>query len=455
MRLQEFLLGDQGPPAEPHGSNWHMDVSYPDQCVADLEPVPRGEQPAYLDGRGVRFFSKHDLPHRGHDTTTYDEREAIRFRHFLGESEGPPYVSKVTGASYPSAAIRDRLEKLALLAREKKKLKRKIKRRVREDEPEDTTDLIDEILKGGKNEHGAYDLRTIKKLEGDGLPGRSADGEGFCFHWADGRGVCGFKYKNDALRWLKAEPRDVVRFWHGEPVMANGKFRFKVRERYRADEAHVARVVAQLFEGSIDFEELLSDPETRRGWIDNIAMSIHDTKRAKGESAHDWRNRCAERFLDILGLPTSESLDEAPATTTTDHYKLDAHDGRSGFKLYEVDASKWDAAWRRSAPSEHVGPQGSGGIGRRYTQFSEWLRGEPLQLGRRSKPGRAADEKIIAPTGYVAEGTRGLRVEFENGRHRFAYMRDSGERTVVALTPQMAALARQEGLVKREVRESA
>lgn len=207
MRLLEFLYSDPGAPPEPdYAPNPHMArpedpfEGFPlglatSRRVCDQEPLPHDTTLAHLSGRGVRFMSKHDIP-RGmgggqYDGTVYDEREAIRFRHFLSEAV-------------------DTTEHEAL--------------------------QLDEILKKGKNVNGAYDTRTIGKLEGDGLPGRAEDGKGFCFHWADGRGVCGFKYKNDALRWLKADPRDVVRFWYGEPLMPNGKPRFKVRERYKADE---------------------------------------------------------------------------------------------------------------------------------------------------------------------------------------------------------------------------
>ncbi len=46
--------------------------------------------------------------------------------------------------------------------------------------------------------------------------------------------------------------------------------------------------------------ELLADEEYRRGWQANIAMAIHDTSRRRGESVHEWRNRCANTFLNYL-----------------------------------------------------------------------------------------------------------------------------------------------------------
>ena len=62
-------------------------------------------------------------------------------------------------------------------------------------------------------------------------PDVAEPGKGFCFHWADGRAVCAFRKKEDAQRWLDADPggRDVVHAWYGEPVY--GKTRFRVANR--------------------------------------------------------------------------------------------------------------------------------------------------------------------------------------------------------------------------------
>jgi hypothetical protein len=189
---------------------------------------------AHLYGLPVRF--------QGHDGTVYNEREALRYRHFLsdpmneGLDEGfrdnlgryftEEEVDTIFRGKSPDYVI-DHATWLA--------------RHYEEDdtEPVDAValDELDEILKGGENVPSGYDKLAISRLENGKYPGRAEDGKGFCFHWADGRGVCGFRFRNDALRWAKAEPRDIVRFWYGEPTAPSGKFRFRVRERYRADES--------------------------------------------------------------------------------------------------------------------------------------------------------------------------------------------------------------------------
>jgi len=46
--------------------------------------------------------------------------------------------------------------------------------------------------------------------------------------------------------------------------------------------------------------ELIHDSEYRDAWKANIAMAIYDTRKKKGETAHEWRQRCAEQFIKYL-----------------------------------------------------------------------------------------------------------------------------------------------------------
>jgi len=45
---------------------------------------------------------------------------------------------------------------------------------------------------------------------------------------------------------------------------------------------------------------LIEDQGLRDAWKANVAMAIYDTKRKKGELIHEWRQRCAERFIKYL-----------------------------------------------------------------------------------------------------------------------------------------------------------
>lgn len=292
MRLAEYLFDNPGGPPQPeHGDNTHMSP-YDDDAPGESGLATRTEDPseygygdpiAHLDGQPIHHLANGFTP-----------ETAIRYRHFFGFTESiDEKLSRQEVARFGTPAS-------------KRRLKKKSNR-------EHSVQTLGEVLKKGKNVHSSGDTKAIDRLKNGKYPDRAEDGKGFCFHWADGRGICAFKLKADALRWAQDQPRDIVKFWYGEPVHNNGKFRVRVADHYRKEESFLAQQAAQqaaqqfVTEGRIDFHKLLSDDETRAGWRANIAMSIYDTKKESGESAHEWRQRCAERFLDILSMPTDES----------------------------------------------------------------------------------------------------------------------------------------------------
>lgn len=116
---------------------------------------------------------------------------------------------------------------------------------------------------------------TINRdLDDPKYPAVAEPGKGYCFHWADGRGVCGFRRKDTAKAWLGKGDREVVKWWYGEPVIGKGRSgggkRFsvsdakpsEVRESLdedkkisRADLAALERVLDQMFAAAgIDIE---------------------------------------------------------------------------------------------------------------------------------------------------------------------------------------------------------
>ena len=59
---------------------------------------------------------------------------------------------------------------------------------------------------------------------------------------------------------------------------------------------------------------LIDDSEYRNTWKANVAMAIYDTKQKKGETGHEWRQRCAEQFIKYLCAghpddPTSQLME--------------------------------------------------------------------------------------------------------------------------------------------------
>ena len=60
--------------------------------------------------------------------------------------------------------------------------------------------------------------------------------------------------------------------------------------------------------------ELIHDTKYRNAWKANIAMAIHDTKRLKKETMHEWRLRCAEQAIKFVCAghpddPTSQFME--------------------------------------------------------------------------------------------------------------------------------------------------
>lgn len=66
-------------------------------------------------------------------------------------------------------------------------------------------------------------------------------------------------------------------------------------------------------------ENIRSDPGYRIGWISNIAMAYADNPKQFGESDHEWRNRCAEAFIDVLC--------RVEADETCSNYVIDSYEG--------------------------------------------------------------------------------------------------------------------------------
>ena len=85
--------------------------------------------------------------------------------------------------------------------------------------------------------------------------------------------------------------------------------------------------------------------------------------------------------------------------------ELDKHDARLGYEVVLVDAHKFDKAFQQDT-NFYVGPQGAGGIGKRYENFGKWL--------------QDGDSMIASTVDVLPNG----KAVFTNGRHRYAYLRD-------------------------------
>lgn len=158
----------------------------------------------------------------------------------------------------------------------------------------------------------------------------------------------------------------------------------------------------------------------------------------------DYRTRARAR--DAIGkrrfLPEEAKAEEGTATSAkieNPGFVLNRVDESEGRQLYEVEPDAFDLAWRQSG-QDYVGLGGEGGISGRYERFGRWL--TRTEKGR--EPARKIGQKIEAPT--VSANVDGSPF-FENGRHRFAFLRDRGQRIEVALRPEDAKRMREAGLL--------
>lgn len=111
------------------------------------------------------------------------------------------------------------------------------------------------------------------------------------------------------------------------------------------------------------------------------------------------------------------------------HY-YDEDDNQFQRKLVNIDVKKFDELWSKDA-SFYIGKGGSGQIKDRYQRFGEFL--------------KTINQPVHASTASVSD----YGVSFYNGRHRFAWFRDHGYKTIpVAMDLDSIKSAKKLGLLK-------
>ena len=123
----------------------------------------------------------------------------------------------------------------------------------------------------------------------------------------------------------------------------------------------------------------------------------------------------------VAGVVSSPSMDIAKLKVT-----LSKVDVKLGYSLVNVDIGALERQWSRS--SFYVGPQGTGGIGKRYADVTKFIQ---------DNSAFEASSVYVKPDGVVG---------FENGRHRYAAIRDAGNKTIpVAMDAESIANAKAAG----------
>jgi ribosomal protein S18 acetylase RimI-like enzyme len=101
-------------------------------------------------------------------------------------------------------------------------------------------------------------------------------------------------------------------------------------------------------------------------------------------------------------------------------FTLDEQSRKSGFLLIMVDTQKLDQEWARPANNVRLAPGSmENHIGTRYARFEQWLK---------DNPGTPIEAPYVSWDTYPTPDKGG--VHFNNGRHRFAVLRDMGAQKV-------------------------
>ncbi len=112
---------------------------------------------------------------------------------------------------------------------------------------------------------------------------------------------------------------------------------------------------------------------------------------------------------------------------------LDPHDKKRGFQLVEVDRFNFDMKYEDYG-AMYIGRSGNISQPERMERFEEYLK---------------TGKKIYAPTVYINDNGRQPEIIFEDGRHRYAYMRDMKMKGIpMAMNEESIKVARKYGLLQ-------
>lgn len=117
-------------------------------------------------------------------------------------------------------------------------------------------------------------------------------------------------------------------------------------------------------------------------------------------------------FTDPALVPKLKESHDLVLGDTQIPFTLSASSRRHQDVLVDVLTQPFDAAWQKDRDF-YIGPTGTGGIGKRYGAFGNFV--------------NSTKEHIEASEVHVDD--RG-NVSFNNGRHRFAWLRDNGAQSI-------------------------
>jgi hypothetical protein len=121
-----------------------------------------------------------------------------------------------------------------------------------------------------------------------------------------------------------------------------------------------------------------------------------------------------------------QHINEKSVKTSSGSIRVTKPSRSIGQKMVDVNVYAFDESFKKDR-SMYVGARGSGGIGKRYDNFEIFVRGGDLDIGDGVIIPTDKAKSIEVPEVSVLEDGS---VQFTNGRHRWAWLRDQGAKTI-------------------------
>lgn len=139
-----------------------------------------------------------------------------------------------------------------------------------------------------------------------------------------------------------------------------------------------------------------------------------------------------------------EFISEASVKIRRKRITVTKPDRAAGDVLVNVNTKEFDRAWANDHDF-YIGKGGKGGIKGRYEKFGNFVLGGEMDIGDGIKIPMDPAESIESSEVYV---TGDGRIQFTNGRHRFAWLRDHGAKKIpVAMNKESYENAKRHALV--------
>jgi len=199
---------------------------------------------------------------------------------------------------------------------------------------------------------------------------------------------------------------------------------FDINKTNTADD-FIAKYGKKMFDAAVEQDLLDNEPGAGRLFPSNkfvyeVLKKYYDEDNKKIGKAKE-----AKPKAEVKESGFSVKLDGRNIPVT-----INKTDERNGEKLVNINVNSFDNRFKQSTEF-YIGKEGKGGIGQRYKTFAEFQK---------------TAESIEAPEVYVNENGG---ITFGNGRHRYAYMRDQGLKTIpVAMSQESIDNAKKFGFVE-------